>query len=68
MKRTPDGYLHSEVLNYISIFKWADASIIGVKLVQTGTEKLPITVYLSGFPCVLNILPVFDMWMRELDR
>lgn len=52
-----DEYLYSEVLNYIYIFKWAVSSLIGVKLVQTGTEKLLITVYLSGFPCVRNILP-----------
>lgn len=58
MKST-DGYLYSEVLNYMYIFKWAVPSVIGVKLVQTGAQKLTITVYLSGFPCVRNILPSF---------
>jgi hypothetical protein len=57
--KSADGYLYNGVLNYIYIFEWADASIIRGRFVQTGTEKLPITIYLSGFPCLLNILPVF---------
>jgi hypothetical protein len=66
MKNT-DWYLYSEVLNYIYVFKWAVASVIGVKLVQTGAKKLSVTVYISDFPHVLTILPVFDTRMREFD-
>jgi hypothetical protein len=66
MKNT-DWYLYSEVLNYIYIFKWAGASVIEVKLVQTEAKKLSVASCISDFPCVLTILPVFDTWMRESD-
>lgn len=46
---------------------WADASVIGVKLVQTGTKKLPIILYVETyFPLAINILSVFVVWAREL--
>jgi hypothetical protein len=63
-----DWYLYADDLNYIYISKWADASVIGVKLVRTETKGLCVAVYPNDFPCILTILPVFDSWMREFGR